>query len=436
MAHLAPKPERVICCSAGNHAQGVAYSARKLGIRATIVMPKGTPIIKQDNVTRMGGKVELHGADFDAAKEECTRLAQDELINIPPFDDPYVIAGQGTIGFEILQQTCPQKLEAIFCPVGGGGLIAGVGVYVKRIAPHVKIIGVQSDDADAMKRSLDEKKRVKLEKVGLFADGTAVKMVGKETFRICTKVVDDIITVTKNDICAAMDDLFEDTRSIVEPSGALALAGLNKYVDENPSSDQRTLVAVVSGANIDFDRLRYVGATLHEDKECLLTIRIPEERDSFVKLLDAIMPCAITKLSYRYVTDTEATVLIGLSPTAPATERTKILTSLKSNRISYTDLSEDGLAKSYVRYLMGNRSDADKERLYIFNLSERIGTFQKFLGAIRSGDKISHFQYWNEGGDIGKILCGIPCPDGTANPLGYLEEEWDGRSIATEFLDR
>ncbi|TVY52515.1 Threonine dehydratase, partial [Lachnellula suecica] len=232
MAHLDPKVswKGVVACSAGNHAQGVAFSARKLKIPATIVMPEGTPSIKHLNVSRLGGSVVLNGADFDAAKEECGRLEKlHGLTNIPPFDDPYVIAGQGTIGMELLRQTNIQKLEAIFCCVGGGGLIAGIGVYVKRIAPHVKIIGVETYDANAMVQSLQKGERVVLENVGLFADGAAVKNVGEETFRLCQEVVDDVILVTTDETCAAIKDVFEDTRSIVEPAGALALAGLKKY---------------------------------------------------------------------------------------------------------------------------------------------------------------------------------------------------------------
>ncbi|KAJ2972652.1 hypothetical protein NUW58_g9140 [Xylaria curta] len=228
----------VVACSAGNHAQGVAYSARLLKVPATIVMPQGTPSIKHKNVSRLGGCVVLHGLDFDAAKEECARLEkQHGLINISPFDDPYVIAGQGTIGMELLRQTNIQRLEAIFCCVGGGGLIAGIGVYVKRIAPHVKIIGVEAEDANAMVQSLQRGKRVVLKEVGLFADGAAVKTVGEETFRICQEVVDEVIQVTTDETCAAIKDVFEDTRSIVEPAGALSLAGLKKWVAANPSSD-------------------------------------------------------------------------------------------------------------------------------------------------------------------------------------------------------
>jgi len=427
MAHLDPKVswKGVVACSAGNHAQGVAYSARKLKMPATIVMPEGTPSIKHLNVTRLGGSVVLHGPDFDAAKEECGRLEKlHGLTNIPPFDDPYVIAGQGTIGMELLRQTNIHKLEAIFCCVGGGGLIAGIGVYVKRIAPHVKIIGVETYDANAMVQSLAAGKRVALKEVGLFADGAAVKNVGEETFRICQEVIDDVIQVTTDETCAAIKDVFEDTRSIVEPAGALALAGLKKYVAANPSPDtSRNLVAIASGANMNFDRLRFVAerAALGERKEALLSVSIPEIPGAFSELIKAVMPHAVTEFSYRYATDEVANVLIGISLTSPASQRDEELQSLldriSSSGMSPTDLSGDELAKSHIRYLVGGRSAVPNERLYMFNFPERPGALEKFLTTLRPRFNISLFQYRNAGSDIGKILTGILCPDGEVKDL-------------------
>lgn len=421
MAHLDPKVswKGVVACSAGNHAQGVAYSARKLKMPATIVMPEGTPSIKHLNVSRLGGSVVLHGSDFDAAKEECGRLEKlHGLTNIPPFDDPYVIAGQGTIGMEILRQTNISKLEAIFCCVGGGGLIAGIGVYVKRIAPHVKIIGVETYDANAMVQSLAAGKRVSLKQVGLFADGAAVKNVGEETFRICQEVIDDVIQVTTDETCAAIKDVFEDTRSIVEPAGALALAGLKKYVAANPSPDtSRNLVAIASGANMNFDRLRFVAerAALGERKEALLSVSIPETPGAFWELIKAVMPHAVTEFSYRYATDAVANVLIGISLTSPASQRDEELQSLlcriSSGGMKSTDLSGDELAKSHIRYLVGGRSGVPNERLYMFNFPERPGALEKFLATLRPRYNISLFQYRNAGSDVGKILTGILCPD-------------------------
>ncbi|EHL00377.1 putative Threonine dehydratase, mitochondrial [Glarea lozoyensis 74030] len=421
MAHLDPKLswKGVVACSAGNHAQGVAYSARKLKIPATIVMPKGTPSIKHLNVSRLGGSVVLNGDDFDAAKEECGRLEKlHGLTNIPPFDDPYVIAGQGTIGMELLRQTNIRKLEAIFCCVGGGGLIAGIGVYVKRIAPHVKIIGVETYDANAMVQSLQKGERVALQDVGLFADGAAVKNVGEETFRICQEVVDEIIQVTTDETCAAIKDVFEDTRSIVEPAGALALAGLKKYVAAHPSADtSRNLVAIASGANMNFDRLRFVAerAALGEKKEALIMVKIPERPGAFLELIRAIMPHMVTEFSYRFATDAVANILIGISLTSPVSQREAELSSLlariESGEMIAKDLSGDELAKSHVRYLVGGRSAVPNERLYMFNFPERPGALQKFLTTLGPKYNISLFQYRNAGSDIGKILTGIICPE-------------------------
>jgi threonine dehydratase len=433
----------------GNHAQGVAYSARKLKIPATIVMPEGTPSIKHLNVSRLGGSVVLNGADFDAAKEECCRLEKlHGLTNIPPFDDPYVIAGQGTIGMELLRQTNIQKLEAIFCCVGGGGLIAGIGVYVKRIAPHVKIIGVETYDANAMVQSLAKGQRVILKEVGLFADGAAVKTVGEETFRLCQEVVDEVIQVTTDETCAAIKDVFEDTRSIVEPAGALALAGLKKYVASHPSANpSRNLVAIASGANMNFDRLRFVAerAALGEKKEALISVSIPERPGAFAELIRVIMPHMVTEYSYRYATDAIANVLIGISLTSPASQRDEELSSLlsriRSSGMTATDLSGDELAKSHVRYLVGGRSGVPHERLYMFNFPERPGALEKFLTTLRPKYNISLFQYRNAGSDIGKVLTGILCPDTELKELesflqqiGYPWEDCTDSDVFRTFL--
>lgn len=428
MAHLTQKQrwKGVIACSAGNHAQGVAYSARHLKIPATIVMPSGTPAIKHKNVSRLGGAVVLHGPDFDSAKEHCYMLEkQHGLTNIPPFDDPYVIAGQGTIGLELLRQTNLQNLSAIFCCVGGGGLIAGVGIYVKRIAPHVKIIGVEANDANAMVQSLKLGKRVFLKDVGLFADGAAVKTVGEETFRICQEVVDDVIMVTTDEICAAIKDTFEDTRSILEPAGALSLAGLKKWVSENPSSDpNRELVAIASGANMNFDRLRFVAerASLGEQKEALLAVAVPEKPGSFVSLVEAVLPAAVTEFSYRYSTSnpTTANMLIGISisnASQRSTELASLFDRLSHANMTARDISDDELAKTHIRYLNGGRSSVSDERLYMFEFPERPGALFKFLTTMRPGQNISLFHYRNYGGDVGRILAGIQCPEGEKGDL-------------------
>ncbi|KAI4249455.1 MAG: hypothetical protein L6R42_008982, partial [Xanthoria sp. 1 TBL-2021] len=396
----------VVASSAGNHAQGVAYSARQLKIPATIVMPSGTPSIKHLNVTRMGGSVVLHGDDFDAAKTEAHRLEKlHGLTDIPPFDDPYVIAGQGTIGMELLRQTNLQELEAVFSCVGGGGLIAGLGVYIKRIAPHVKIIGVETYDANAMVQSLRKRERVTLNEVGLFADGAAVKSVGEETFRLCLEVVDEIIEVTTDETCAAIKDVFEDTRSIVEPAGALALAGLKKYVVSHPSPDpRRSLVAIASGANMNFDRLRFVTerAALGENKEVLLSVNIPERPGAFAELVETVLPHAVTEFSYRYSKEQSANIFMGITVTASARaeQLSDLMERLGHNGMKAEDLSGDELAKSHIRYLVGGRSDVADERLYMFEFPERPGSLIKFLTTLQPGQNISLFHYRNHGGDV------------------------------------
>ncbi|KAJ5824189.1 Threonine dehydratase biosynthetic [Penicillium robsamsonii] len=418
MAHLDNKQrwKGVIACSAGNHAQGVAYSARKLRIPATIVMPSGTPAIKHLNVARLGGSVVLHGMDFDAAKEEAHRLEkQHDLTNIPPFDDPYVIAGQGTIGMELLRQANLDKLEAVFCAVGGGGLIAGIGVYIKRIAPQVKVIGVEAYDANAMTESLNAGNRVFLKEVGLFADGAAVKSVGEETWRISREVIDDVIQVSTDETCAAIKDAFEDTRSIVEPAGALALAGLKKYIAQNPSPDpNRELIAIASGANMDFDRLRFVAerAALGEKKEALLSVKIPEKPGAFAKLVEIVLPHAVTAFNYRYAREESADVLMGisLSTSTGREDLAKIMGELEKGGMSCRDLSDDELAKRHLRFLVGGRCEVADERIFMFEFPERPGALAKFLTTLRPEQNISLFHYRNYGGDVGKVLAGIQCP--------------------------
>ncbi len=431
MAHLDPKLRwrGVVACSAGNHAQGVAFSARRLKIPATIVMPSGTPDIKHKNVSRLGGSVILHGADFDAAKVEAARLEKlHGLVSIPPFDDPYVIAGQGTVGMELLRQTNLQDLAAVFCCVGGGGLIAGVGVYIKRIAPHVKIIGVEQYDANAMVESLKAGKRVILQDIGLFADGAAVKAVGEETFRICQEVVDEVVQVTTDETCAAIKDMFEDTRSIVEPAGALALAGLKKWVSRNPSPDpNRGLIAIASGANMDFDRLRFVAerAALGENKEALLSVTIPEKPGAFAKLVSIIHPMAVTEFSYRYSGPDKAAILLGVELKAATRSRDlpDLIYRLGAEGMTACDLSQDELVKSHIRYLVGGRSNAANEHLYMFEFPERGGALYKFLNTLQPGMNISLFHYRNYGGDVAKILAGIQCkPEESENLSNFLKE--------------
>ncbi|KAL6163323.1 threonine deaminase [Exserohilum turcicum] len=451
MAHLEPKDRwrGVVACSAGNHAQGVAYSARKLKIPATIVMPSGTPDIKHKNVSRLGGSVILHGADFDAAKAEASRLEKlHGLISIPPFDDPYVIAGQGTVGMELLRQTNLQDLKAVFCCVGGGGLIAGTGIYIKRIAPHVKIIGVEQYDANAMVESLRAGKRVFLKDVGLFADGAAVKTVGEETFRICQEVVDEVVQVTTDETCAAIKDMFEDTRSIVEPAGALALAGLKKWVGRNPSPDRnRGLVAIASGANMNFDRLRFVAerAAIGENKEAILSITIAEQPGAFSKLVSVIHPMAVTEFSYRYSGPESAQILVGveLKTATRSRDLPDLIDRLAAEGMTAHDLSQDELVKSHIRYLGGGRSDAAHEHMFMFEFPERGGALYKFLNTLQPGMNISLFHYRNYGGDVAKILAGIQCDDADSEKLtaflkdiGYPYKEVTNNPSYKMFLRR
>lgn len=393
-------------------------------------MPSGTPAIKHKNVSRLGGSVVLHGEDFDSAKAEAYRLEKlHNLTNIAPFDDPYVIAGQGTIGMELLRQTDLKALEAVFCCVGGGGLIAGLGVYIKRIAPHVKIIGVETYDANAMVQSLKKRERVVLNEVGLFADGAAVKSVGEETFRVCLEVVDEVIEVTTDETCAAIKDVFEDTRSIVEPAGALALAGLKKYVDKYPSPDpRRQLVAIASGANINFDRLRFVAerAALGEQKEALLSVNIPERPGAFAELVKTVIPHAVTEFNYRYAKEESANILIGLSIDTRTSDLLHLMGRLKQHGMNAVDLSRDELAKTHIRYLVGGRSAVQDELLYMFEFPERPNALFKFLATLQPAQNISLFHYRNHGGDIGKVLAGIQCPEphkpeleGFLRKLGY-----------------
>lgn len=396
----------------------------------------------------------LHGDDFDAAKAEAKRLEKlHDLTDIPPFDDPYVIAGQGTIGMEILRQVNLQELEAVFSCVGGGGLIAGLGVYIKRIAPNVKIIGVETYDANAMVQSLRKGTRVTLDEVGLFADGASVKTVGEETFRVCSEVVDEVIQVTTDETCAAIKDVFEDTRSIVEPAGALALAGLKKYAAQrqhDPSHDpRRTLVAIASGANMNFDRLRFVAerAALGEQKEVLLSVTIPEQPGAFAELVQLVAPAhAVTEFSYRYVAGAKAAhILMGLTVTASTRRASleKLFTRLSAYGMNAVDLSGDELAKSHIRHLVGGRSAVKDERLYMFEFPERPGALFRFLTKLRPGGcNISLFHYRNQGGDVGKVLAGIQCPEGGEKEglegwlreLGYPWRDCTGSEVYKMFL--
>ncbi|KAI5966409.1 ILV1 [Candida pseudojiufengensis] len=411
----------VIACSAGNHAQGVAYSASKLNIPATIVMPTATPSIKFTNVSRLGSQVVLYGDDFDSAKQECARLSiENNLVNIPPFDHPYVIAGQGTSALEITRQLRLDKLDALFVPVGGGGLIAGVAVYLKHIAPHVKIIGVETHDANALYTSLKEKKQAHLNKVGQFADGTAVKILGNETWRLCKDYVDEVVLVDTDELCAAIKDIFEDTRSITEPSGALSIAGLKKYIEQHPEIDHkdRTYVPILSGANMNFDRLRFVSerAVLGEGKEISLAVTIPERPGEFARLQKIIYPRAITEFSYRSSGEENANIFVSFNVSDKKKEKEELSKEMIESGFEVVDISENELAKSHGRYLVGGKShslDSKNEKLYQFEFPEKPAALFNFLQALKSDWDISLFNYRNHGHDIGKVLCGFILPEGS-----------------------
>jgi threonine dehydratase len=418
IAHLSEEDrwKGVIACSAGNHAQGVAYSAKHLNIPATIVMPTPTPSIKYQNVARLGANVVLHGDDFDSAKAECSRLSEIYgLKNIPPFDDPFVIAGQGTIGLELLRQVDIQKLKAVFCGIGGGGLIAGIASYVKRIAPHVKIIGVETFDADAMYQSLKAGKLMTLSEVGLFADGAAVKVNGDEPFRLCKQYVDEVVRVSTDEICAAIKDVFEDTRSVIEPAGALSVAGLKRYIANHPDENHlnEAYVAILSGANMNFDRLRFVAerAKLGEGSEVFMIADIPERPGSFMSLINVINPRLVTEFSYRYADDKNpAHVYMSFSVQDRDTEVSMILENLEKEGMKGTDISDNEFAKSHARYLVGGKADVQDERIFSFEFPERPGALSRFLNGINSKWNITLFHYRNHGHDVGKIVAGICVP--------------------------
>jgi threonine dehydratase len=413
MAQLSPAALKhgVISASAGNHAQGVALAAQRLGCEATIVMPATTPQIKVQAVKSRGAKVVLHGDSYDEAYQQALTLEKKhKLTFVHPYDDPDVIAGQGTVGMEILRQWA-KPIHAIFVPVGGGGLIAGIAVYVKALRPEIKIIGVEPADADAMYRSLKKKERVLLAQVGLFADGVAVKQVGEETFRLCRKYVDEIVLVDTDEICAAIKDVFTDTRSILEPAGALSIAGAKAYAAKHKLKD-KTLVAIASGANMNFDRLRHVSerAELGEQREGILAVTIPETPGSFKKFCTLLGPRSITEFNYRFADAKVAHVFVGVE----IHERegiTHLVTELKKIGLQALDLTENEMAKLHVRHLVGGHAPlAKNELLYRFEFPERPGALMKFLNSMSHGWNISLFHYRNHGTDYGRVLVGIQVP--------------------------
>ena len=421
MAHLSEEKLRrgVICASAGNHAQGVALAAQKLGCRAVVVMPVTTPRIKVDAVASRGAQVVLHGDSYSDAYAHAMRIRRSRRLTfVHPYDDPDVIAGQGTIGMEILRQTM-QPIDAVFVAVGGGGLISGIAAYLKRLKPSIKVIGVEPVDADAMARSLKEGRRVVLDQVGLFADGVAVKQVGRETFRLCRKLVDGMVLVDTDEMCAAIKDVFEDTRAILEPAGALAIAGAKAWV-EKTGARGKTLVAVACGANTNFDRLRFIAeeAELGEHREAILAVTIPERPGSFKKFCATLGARNITEFNYRIAGSREAHIFVGVQ-VADRSEKQRIIGNLDRHGLRTLDLSDNEMAKLHLRHMVGGHAPwsgdaraarAAHELLYRFEFPERPGALMRFLSSMRSDWNISLFHYRNHGADYGRVLVGIQVP--------------------------
>ncbi|MEI7786595.1 MAG: threonine ammonia-lyase, biosynthetic [Betaproteobacteria bacterium] len=421
MAHLSPAQLKkgVICASAGNHAQGVALSARKLGTRALVVMPVTTPQLKVDAVRALGGEVVLHGDSYSDAYAHALELERKKgLTFVHPFDDPDVIAGQGTIAMEVLRQiqNTGDRLDAVFVAIGGGGLISGVANYIKAVRPEVRVIGVQMNDSDAMMQSVAAGRRLSLPEVGLFSDGTAVKQVGEETLRISRELVDEFITVDTDAVCAAIKDVFVDTRSIVEPAGALAVAAVKQYAARQRKKGQ-TYAAILCGANMNFDRLRFVAerAEVGEEREALFAVTIPEERGSFRRFCELIGqlpggPRNVTEFNYRISDSAKAHVFVGLTAQARG-ESAKIAAAFKRNGFEAIDLTHDDLAKEHIRHMVGGHSALSRdERLLRFIFPEKPGALMKFLSTMRPGWNISLFHYRNQGADYGRILVGLQVP--------------------------
>ncbi len=445
IARLAPEARKagVICASAGNHAQGVALSAQRLGIKATIVMPVTTPQIKIDAVRYFGGGVILKGDAFDEAYAHAKALEEEQgLTFLHPFDDPDVIAGQGTIGVEILQQH-PDPIEAIFVPIGGGGLAAGVASYVKFLRPETKVIGVEPVDAASMKAAIEAGSRVVLDRVGLFADGVAVRQPGALTFPICKDLLDDILLADTDEMCAAVKDIFEDTRVIAEPAGALSLAGLKTYALAHPSRNG-ALIAINSGANMNFDRLRHVAerAELGEAREILLGATIPEERGSYRRFIEILGARIITEFNYRFAGCGEAHVFVGLKLADAKAEKAPVIDALRKAGYGVLDMSADETAKLHIRYMVGGVAPALTDEVILrFEFPERPGALRRFLDGVGADWNITLFHYRNHGADYGRVLVGVQVPasdrarfDERVMGLGYPYEDETGNPAYQMFL--
>ena len=415
MSRLSPEQlaAGVVAASAGNHAQGVAMAAQHLNVKATIVMPRPTPQIKVEAVRNRGARVVLHGDTFEEAAEQARKLVEDKgMTYVHPFDDRDVIAGQGTIGMEIVRQH-QQPLDALFVPVGGGGLLAGVAAYVSYVWPQTRIIGVEPEDAACLQLALQKGRRATLPEVGLFAEGCAVAQIGRETFRVIRDTVDEVITISTDEMCAAIKDIFEDTRSIAEPAGALALAGLKKYTERSGVRDQH-LLAIVSGANTNFDRLRYISERTEtgEHREAVISVTLPERAGAFRTFCSALGRRNITEFNYRYASAQSAQVFVGLSVVPGGEDLAGLLADLKERGYVAEDLTDNEVAKLHIRYMVGGHAPAEvtDERVYRVEFPERPGALLRFLSGLGQGWNISMFHYRNHGAAYGRILVGVQVP--------------------------
>jgi threonine dehydratase len=426
------KSRGVVAASAGNHAQGLALAAKHLSVAATIVMPRTTPQIKVDAVKRRGAKVVLVGDTYDEAAAHANKLVEEKkLTYIHPFDDPDVIAGQGTVAVEILRQY-PQDIHAVFVPVGGGGLCAGVAAYIKHVRPDVKVIAVEAEDSACLKLAMEKQKRATLSHVGLFAEGVAVAQIGKETFRVLRETVDEVITANTDEMCAAIKDMFEDTRSISEPAGALSLAGLKKYAKEN-GLEGKTLVAIASGANTNFDRLRYISerTEIGEKREAIFAVTIPEKAGAYKKFCKLLGKRSITEFNYRYSDSSDAHIFVGLQVAQDSNDREEILSLLNDAGYTAVDMTDNEMAKLHLRHMVGGKApQVEDERVYRFEFPERPGALLNFLTKIAGRWNISLFHYRNHGAAYGRVLVGMQVPVAEKKELEALLDElnysyWD-----------
>ena len=439
----AERKHGVIAASAGNHAQGVALAANKLGIPATIVMPRTTPSIKVESVTRLGGKTVLYGDTYDEAHQHSLQIAKEEnLTYVHPYDDVDVIAGQGTVAMEIERQHA-EKIDAVFIPIGGGGLVAGMAAYFKHYRPETKIIGVEPQDAPTMHAALQANKRVELEQVGIFADGVAVRQIGEKTFEIAKDLIDEVLLVTTDQICAGIKDIFDETRTLVEPAGALSLAGIKQYVARENCFD-KTLVGINCGANINFDRLRHVAerAELGERRECLFAVTIPEQPGSFLKFCRILGTRGITEFNYRYADKSDAHIFVGVKVEDSDKEKSELLKTMNTDGYAALDISDNEMAILHLRHMVGGHcAGLENEIVFRFEFPERPGALLKFLETIGHDWNISLFHYRNHGAAYGRVLVGIQVPqeersrfDEFLNKLGYRYCEETNNPIYRLFL--